>query len=145
MNPISQVRNLTFEVTSYVQGHRAHHWESPDSNTSVIWESLASMVTLTPQKSKEQFLPSVPGNLDSLNQLSSQTKWKSVTGFASKCVFSREGTGLACYPSLSPNGMNEHKLFPLANTLESCIFSYSHKRLNEVFFSYKKFWESRNY
>ena len=30
--------------------------------------------------------------------------------------------------------MNEHKLFPLANRLESCIFDNPHLRLNEVFF-----------
>ena len=154
MLPISQVRDLRLEVMWYALGDRAYHWLSLDSDTrGVTPESMPWVAILTSQK-KCYFLPSVPGNLDSLNGLSSQTECKSVPEVPSKFVVGRDRHAwlavavvqllshvwisvipwtAACQtscPSLSPfNSSMEWmstSMVPLANGLDSYIFYNSH-------------------
>ena len=154
MLPISQVRDLRLEVMWCALGDRAYHWLSLDSDTRrVTPESMPWVAILTSQK-KCCFLPSVPGNLDSLNGLSSQTEWKPVPEVPSKCVLGRDrhawlaiavvqlishawilvtpwtAARQASCPLLSPFNSSMEWMststFPLATGLDSYIFYNSH-------------------
>lgn len=119
---ISQVRNL--RIWGHIICLRSQSPSQIESEFKCKWcdyrfHALKSSIYFQ-KKKKSNFCPQFQGTQ------SSQTKWKSVMEFASKCI--REGRALPAISFIFFQGMNEPKiLIPLAKELESYyIFYKSH-------------------